>query len=93
MTAHRRLPAPPVIHARSAHRQRGRASNSWLGHAPAQFSWSNDGKTFQPIGKPFVMGTDWPFFIGYRYPIFNYATKSLGGKVRIAAFTMEQSPR
>lgn len=54
----------------------------------AQFSYSTDGRTFRPIGTPFVLDTDWQFFMGYRYAIFNYATKSLGGEVRISSFTL-----
>jgi len=56
----------------------------------ARFSWSTDGHTFHPIGSSFVMDTDWHFFMGYRYAIFNYATKSLGGAVKVKSFTMTQ---
>lgn len=54
----------------------------------AHFSWSRDGKTFEPIGTPFELATDWPFFMGYRFGIFNYATQSLGGQVRVSSFTL-----
>ncbi len=54
----------------------------------AKFSYSTDGRTFRPIGTPFVMDTDWQFFMGYRYAIFNYATRSLGGEVRVSSFTL-----
>jgi len=54
----------------------------------AVFSYSTDGRTFQPIGTPFVLDADWPFFMGYRFAIFNYATQSLGGEVSISSFTM-----
>lgn len=54
----------------------------------AKFSWSRDGRTYMPIGTPFVMGTDWHYFMGYRYAIFHYATLSAGGEVRIASFSM-----
>ncbi len=53
-----------------------------------QFSYSIDGTAFQPIGTPFVMNTDWRFFLGYRYGIFNYATQALGGEVQILSFTL-----
>lgn len=53
----------------------------------AQFSWSTDGKTFQPLGPPFVLTTDWHFFMGYRFGLFNYATRALGGSVHIAEFS------
>jgi hypothetical protein len=35
------------------------------------------------------MNSDWQFFMGYRYGIFEYATKALGGSVRIVSFTSE----
>jgi len=52
------------------------------------FSYSTDGKTYRSIGTPFVLNSDWRFFMGYRYGIFNYATKSLGGVVSVSSFTM-----
>jgi beta-xylosidase len=54
----------------------------------AEFSWSTDGRTFHPIGTAFVLDTDWHFFMGYRFAIFNYATKSLGGEVRVSSFAL-----
>jgi beta-xylosidase len=54
----------------------------------AKFSYSTDGRTFRPIGTPFVLKNDWRFFMGYRYAIFNYATQSLGGEVNVSSFTM-----
>lgn len=53
----------------------------------AQFYWSTDGNTFTQIGGNFAMKTEWQFFMGYRYGIFNYATKSLGGSVVVNSFT------
>jgi len=52
------------------------------------FSYSTDGATFKPIGASFVLNTEWMFFMGYRYGIFNYATQSLGGIVSVSSFTM-----
>jgi len=54
----------------------------------ANFSYSVNDKTFTPIGPPFTLNNRWHFFMGYRYAIFNYATQSLGGRVKIASFTM-----
>jgi beta-xylosidase len=54
----------------------------------AKFFYSTDSRTFRAIGTPFVMDTDWHFFMGYRYAIFSYATQSLGGEVRVSSFTM-----
>jgi beta-xylosidase len=50
------------------------------------FSWSSDGKTFQQLGTPYTMNTTYYFFIGYRFGILNYATKSLGGSVTVKSF-------
>jgi beta-xylosidase len=58
----------------------------------AHFSWSTDGHTFHPIGGPFTLNANWPFFMGYRYAIFNYATEALGGQVKVASFTMTRRP-
>lgn len=57
----------------------------------AHFSWSADGRHFHSIGTPFVMNTDWHFFMGYRYAIFNYATKSLGGEIHVPSFKMNKN--
>ena len=54
----------------------------------AVFFWSADGKTFKTIGHPFVLNNRWQFFMGYRYAIFNYATKELGGQVTVPTFTV-----
>ncbi|KAI8311505.1 putative beta-xylosidase [Colletotrichum sp. SAR11_59] len=53
------------------------------------FSYSTDGQTFTTLGSSFALHNDWQFFMGYRYGIFNYATKALGGSVRVASFTSE----
>jgi beta-xylosidase len=54
----------------------------------AVFSYSTDGKAFQTLGQPFVLNNRWQFFMGYRYGIFNYATRSLGGEVKVSSFSM-----
>jgi beta-xylosidase len=50
------------------------------------FSYSTDGSKFTSLGSAFVMGNDWHFFMGYRYAIFNYATKALGGSITVLRF-------
>jgi beta-xylosidase len=52
------------------------------------FSYSLDGKSFHELGMPFVLNSDWPFFMGYRFGIFNYATEELGGSVTVEHFSM-----
>jgi hypothetical protein len=34
------------------------------------------------------MKRDWPFFTGYRFAIFNYATQTLGGSVKVSSFQL-----
>ena len=45
----------------------------------AGFFYSLDGKSWLPIGKPLKMSYTLPHFMGYRYSLFNYATKQVGG--------------
>ncbi|KAF7297043.1 Xylosidase glycosyl hydrolase protein [Mycena indigotica] len=53
----------------------------------AVFSYSLDGNSFTTLGPSFALNTDWQYFMGYRYGIFNYATKATGGSVLISSFT------
>ncbi|MGP3966743.1 glycoside hydrolase family 43 protein [Streptomyces sp. 6N223] len=55
---------------------------------PGRFSYSTDGTTFTALGPDFSMHNDWPFFMGYRYAIFNHATQALGGSVTVARFEL-----
>lgn len=41
--------------------------------------YSFDGRAWQPIGRPLKMAYTLPHFMGYRFALFNYATKSPGG--------------
>ncbi|KAK4235395.1 arabinoxylan hydrolase [Achaetomium macrosporum] len=50
------------------------------------FSYSFDGRTFTRLGKPFGMTNSWRYFSGYRYGVFNFATKALGGEVKVKSF-------
>jgi hypothetical protein len=43
------------------------------------FSWSNDGKTFSPLGDPFVMAFQLTTFQGVRLSLFNYNTAGKPG--------------
>ena len=47
----------------------------------AYFSYSLDGKNWQPLGEPLQMVYTLPQFIGYRFALFNFATKTPGGFV------------
>ena len=45
----------------------------------AGFFYSLNGKSWLPVGKPLKMSYTIPHFMGYRYSLFNYATKQVGG--------------
>lgn len=45
----------------------------------ADFFYSLDGKTWMPIGTQLKMSYTLPHFMGYRFALFNYATKTAGG--------------
>ncbi|HSL87558.1 MAG TPA: hypothetical protein VK861_11525, partial [Bacteroidales bacterium] len=47
----------------------------------ADFFYSLDGKTWLPIGSQINMEYSMPHFMGYRFGLFNYATKTPGGYV------------
>ncbi|MEO7049295.1 MAG: glycoside hydrolase 43 family protein [Ferruginibacter sp.] len=49
------------------------------GKDEAKFSYSLDGKVWNPIGNILKMKYDIPHFMGYRFGLFNYATKEIGG--------------
>ena len=53
----------------------------------ARFSYSTDGVNFTALGPAFTLNNAWQFFMGYRYGVFNYATRSLGGAVTVRSFT------
>jgi beta-xylosidase len=47
----------------------------------ARFYYSLEGKTWNAIGEPLKMAYTMPHFMGYRFGLFNYATKIAGGYV------------
>ena len=47
----------------------------------AKFYYSLEGKTWNPIGSKLKMEYTLPHFMGYRFGLFNYATKNTGGFV------------
>ena len=55
----------------------------------AQFSYSIDGHNFKTFGQNFTMANDWEFFQAYRFAVFNYATKALGGSVTLKRFELD----
>ena len=45
----------------------------------ASFSYSQDGKTWVPLGGSFQMRYTLPHFMGYRFGLFSFATNAAGG--------------
>ena len=50
------------------------------------FYYSNDGKTWTRSGNAINMPYSMPHFMGYRFGIFNFATKEAGGFVDVDYF-------
>ena len=46
----------------------------------ARFAYSRDGKSWTPIGGSLKMSYSLAHFMGYRFGLFNYATKTPGGQ-------------
>ncbi|KAJ2891460.1 Glycoside hydrolase family 43 [Zalerion maritima] len=55
----------------------------------ASFWYSLDGESYAQIGPDFEEDTDWHFFMGPRYSVFNFATVETGGSVLVKSFTQE----
>lgn len=56
----------------------------------ASFFYSLDGKKWEPIGTTLKMAYTIPHFMGYRFGLFNYATKTVGGYVDFDHFEITQ---
>ncbi|WBB80968.1 family 43 glycosylhydrolase [Micromonospora sp. WMMD882] len=54
----------------------------------ARFSYSTDGVNFVALGNALTLDSNWQFFMGYRFGIFNYATQALGGAVTVRRFEL-----
>jgi beta-xylosidase len=65
---------------------RGLADARSEGAKQVTFQYSTDGTTFTPLGGAYTLQSDWAIFIGYRWGIFNHATKALGGSVKLISF-------
>ena len=53
-----------------------------------KFFYSTDGTSFTQLGPGYSLDNSWQFFMGYRYGIFNFATKAAGGSVTVKSFTL-----
>jgi beta-xylosidase len=56
----------------------------------ARFSYSLDGKSWTPIGRPSGLRYTVPHFMGYRFALFYYSTKTAGGRVDFDYFRIGQ---
>ncbi|KAH7354877.1 glycosyl hydrolase family 43 protein [Rhexocercosporidium sp. MPI-PUGE-AT-0058] len=56
------------------------------GTKKATLRYSTDGNNFIQLGNAFDLNPAWFLFVGYRYAIFNYATKALGGSIKVISF-------
>ncbi|KAH8908250.1 putative xylosidase/glycosyl hydrolase [Coniochaeta sp. PMI_546] len=56
----------------------------------ASFSWSRDGVSFSRLGPEVQMNNMYYFFMGPRFAVFNFATKKLGGEVKVRSFEIRQ---
>jgi len=54
------------------------------------FFYSLDGRTWIPIGTSLEMEYSMPHFMGYRFGLFNYATRTPGGYVDFDWFRIGQ---
>lgn len=55
----------------------------------ANFFYSLDGKNWKPVGTELKMSYTLPHFMGYRFALFNYATKNIGGYADFDYFRIE----
>ncbi|KAF6835664.1 xylosidase glycosyl [Colletotrichum plurivorum] len=56
---------------------------------PAQLSYSTDGENFTQLGPDYALHNRWQFFMAFRFAVFNYATKNLGGSVLVKEFSLQ----
>lgn len=58
----------------------------------ASFLYSLDGKNWNPIGSALKMSYTIPHFMGYRFALFNYAQKQVGGYADFDYFHISDQP-
>ena len=59
----------------------------------ARFSYSLDGKSWTPIGRPSRLSYTMPHFMGYRFGLFFYSTKTAGGRVDFDYYRVAQGTK
>ncbi|KAK1851056.1 ricin b lectin [Colletotrichum chrysophilum] len=55
----------------------------------ASFWYSVDGQSFEQLGPEYALNAEWYFFMGYRFGVFNWAKKNLGGSLVVKEFALE----
>ncbi|KAL4864364.1 hypothetical protein BDV12DRAFT_201231 [Aspergillus spectabilis] len=55
----------------------------------ATFAYSYDGENFQQLGPAYALTKSMAGYVGYRFGIFNFATKALGGEIRVSHCDLE----
>lgn len=55
----------------------------------ASFWYSTDGSNFTRLGGDFKLNNNWQFFTGFRFAVFNFATRAVGGSVLVKSFEMK----
>ncbi|KAJ7575753.1 glycosyl hydrolase [Mycena floridula] len=63
-------------------------SNSTPAVDSGTFWYSTNGRTFKQLGPAFATDTNFQYFEGQRFAIFNFATLSFGGSVQVADFQL-----
>ncbi|MBT9395249.1 glycoside hydrolase 43 family protein [Hymenobacter sp. NST-14] len=58
----------------------------------ATFFYSLDATTWHPLGGPLQMAYTLPHFMGYRFALFNYATRAAGGYADFDYFHITDQP-
>ena len=56
-----------------------------------RFMYSTDGSTFTYLGNNVTIVNNKVFFMGWRYGVFNFASKARGGSVTLRSFTIDGS--
>ena len=59
------------------------------GDRAANLFYSVDSNSFDQLGGTYKLYDGWPFFLGYRFGIFNHATTEIGGSIKVLSFTTE----
>ncbi|KAH0441205.1 xylosidase glycosyl hydrolase [Colletotrichum camelliae] len=56
------------------------------------FQYSTDGNTWTSFGNGVAIESSGLYFMGWRYGIFNFATKAKGGSVTVRSFAIDGTP-